>query len=331
MVSICCITYNHEKFIAQALDSFLMQQTNFDFEIVLGEDCSTDNTRSICKQYQQKYPDKIKLLLPETNVGMMGNFINTLNSCNAKYVALCDGDDYWTDTQKLQKQVDFLEANTDYSICFHRVLELHPNQEILPEKLNTKATITTYSLHDLAFKNFIRTPSVVYRNHLFKAMPAWLSNSPVGDYVVHLLNASNGKILYLPDTMAVYRKHPTSNWSSGNQITLLQKWFSLLDILLAEFSNDEATILALQKQYIFTYNTFLKQSLAAGESDIFLEKTKHLIKTHSFFLDYWFDNLYKEQLKVLQVHPKGVKKSTKFLASQIKNYLIKSAVKKVAG
>ena len=107
LVSIASITYNHEKFIAQAIDSFLMQETDFDFEIIIGEDCSTDDTLKIIKEYKAKYPDIIKLITSESNVGMMTNFIRTLEACSGKYIALCEGDDYWTDTLKLQKQVNF--------------------------------------------------------------------------------------------------------------------------------------------------------------------------------------------------------------------------------
>jgi len=120
MVSVCMITYNHEKYIAQAIDGVLMQQTSFPFELIIGEDCSTDNTRKICEEYKAKYPDKIQLLLPDSNLGMKQNFISTLQACTSKYIAVCEGDDYWTDPCKLQKQVDFLEANEGYSVTFHR-------------------------------------------------------------------------------------------------------------------------------------------------------------------------------------------------------------------
>lgn len=120
VVSIGMIAYNHEQFIEQALDSILSQSVDFKFEIVIGEDCSTDNTRKICLTYQEKYPEKIKLLLPDVNVGMTTNFVNTLLACEGKYTAFCEGDDYWTDPYKLQKQVDFLENNPTYNLCSHR-------------------------------------------------------------------------------------------------------------------------------------------------------------------------------------------------------------------
>jgi len=114
------ITYNHERYISEAIDGILMQECDFEYELVIGEDYSTDNTRKICEQYAAKYPNKIKLLQSVNNWGMNSNFIRTVKECNSKYIALCEGDDYWTDPLKLQKQVDFLEKNKEYSLCFHR-------------------------------------------------------------------------------------------------------------------------------------------------------------------------------------------------------------------
>lgn len=118
-VSVFMITYNHETYIAEALDSILMQKTDFDFDIVIGEDCSTDATRRIVLEYSRKYPDKIKLLLHNVNVGFISNLMYVLEACTGKYVAMCEGDDYWTDPFKLQKQVDFLEANKEYILATH--------------------------------------------------------------------------------------------------------------------------------------------------------------------------------------------------------------------
>ena len=119
LVSVWITAYNHEKYIAEALDGVLNQQTNFDYEIVLGEDGSTDRTREIVLAYQKKYPGKFKLFLPEKNMGMLEITKPTFEMCTGKYIAFLDGDDYWTDPLKLQKQVDLLEANPDISFCYH--------------------------------------------------------------------------------------------------------------------------------------------------------------------------------------------------------------------
>ena len=127
-VSVCLVTYNHEKFIKQAIESVFMQKTDFDYEVVIGEDYSTDNTRKILSQYQMRYPHRIKAIFNNKNVGPVENFIRTLSTCKGKYIAYLEGDDYWTDAYKLQKQVDFLDKHPDYSLCFHSVEAFHQDQ-----------------------------------------------------------------------------------------------------------------------------------------------------------------------------------------------------------
>lgn len=120
LVSIVTITYNHEPYIRKCIEGILMQQVNFSIEFIIAEDCSTDGTLAICKEYATKYPDIIKLITSETNVGALYNEVRAIASAKGKYIAFCEGDDYWTEPLKLQKQVDFLENNLDYSVCFTR-------------------------------------------------------------------------------------------------------------------------------------------------------------------------------------------------------------------
>ena len=232
-VSVCCITYNHEKFIADAIEGFLMQQTKFPVEMVIGEDGSSDKTKEICEAYQRKYPDKIRLLPTEGNLGMMRNFRRTLAACTGKYTAICEGDDYWTDPQKLQIQVDFLENNPDYAICFHRVYELEKKDKRI-STLYGSVKEETYSINDLANENIMHTTSVVYRSGLFHEFPEWFHESPVGDYVLHMMNARHGKIKYLPAVMAVYRIHADGGWSQKELGWVFKRWVKVLDFLSKE-------------------------------------------------------------------------------------------------
>src|SRR5574344_1891550 len=117
-VSICMITYNQGKYIKNAIEGVLMQKTNFDFELIIGEDCSSDNTNSICVEYVEKYPDKIRLISYSENQGMIKNFIRVLEESKGRYIAFCEGDDYWIDPFKLQKQFDFLENNSSYGLIY---------------------------------------------------------------------------------------------------------------------------------------------------------------------------------------------------------------------
>jgi len=128
-LSVLIVTYNHERFIAQALDSVLMQVVDFDYEIVIGEDCSTDRTREIVIEYQKRYPCKIRLLLNEINIGGARNYIRAYEACEGKYIANLDGDDYWTSPDKLQEQVDFMDNNPAFVMCFtnSNIVDEHDN------------------------------------------------------------------------------------------------------------------------------------------------------------------------------------------------------------
>src|SRR5215208_3554649 len=152
LVSVSVITYNHERFIVQALESILIQKVNFKYEVIIGDDCSTDNTRKILEEYAVKYPDRIKLILHEKKgEGIPGklNFISTIEAARGKYIALLDGDDFWTDESKLQKQVDFLEKNPGYSICFHKASILYDGTDTFSYRDVNKDTPASTSLYDL--------------------------------------------------------------------------------------------------------------------------------------------------------------------------------------
>jgi hypothetical protein len=171
-----------------------------------------------------------------------------LFSAKGKYIALCEGDDYWTDPYKLQKQVDFLEANEDYAICFHRVYELLDGRDPELSNLNTSLQEESYTIEDLAKGNFIHTPSVVFRNGLIKKYPEWFNKSPVGDYVLHMLNAEHGKLKYLPEPMAIYRRHANGVWSGKSQLYQSTGWVSMLEHLASEFKNTQVEKILLQQK-----------------------------------------------------------------------------------
>lgn len=202
------ITFNHEEFIAEAIESVLRQKTNFPFELIIGEDCSTDFTRSICIEYKKKYPDIIRLQLPDSNKGMMRNFIENMQAARGNYIALCEGDDFWIDCYKLQKQVDFLEQNDDYIACFHnaRVVNKY-NQISLFNSLNEMQHPTKEEI--LSRKWFIATASLMFRNKVID-FPNWMYEVVNGDYALELLLALKGEFYYMHDVMSAYRQHEMS-------------------------------------------------------------------------------------------------------------------------
>lgn len=213
-LSICMITYNHEQYISDAIEGVLLQQVDFDYELVISDDVSMDNTLNIINKYKLLHPDKIRVLPNKKNVGMMSNFISTLKSCSGKYIALCEGDDYWTDSLKLQKQVNFLDSKTDFSICFHKVETIKFESGISLGSWPSNS-VDESTVEDLARGNYIPTVSCVFRNNIKDTLPTWFSESPIGDYSLHMINAKSGKLKFFPDIMAVYRRHDKGVWSGA--------------------------------------------------------------------------------------------------------------------
>ncbi|MDD4854707.1 MAG: glycosyltransferase [Sulfuricurvum sp.] len=227
IVSICCITYNHEKFIGAAIDSFLMQQTTFPFEIIIGEDCSTDNTLNIINEYKDRYPSLIQVITCDFNIGMQKIFARTFNTCSGTYIALCEGDDYWTNINKLQKQVDFLENNSDFIICCHRSETFdQSSQAIISSYPNIKQE-KDMMIDDLFNANIANTCTFVYRNINIK-IPDFFKELKLGDWPLHMLHAEHGKIKYFPDKMATYRVHDNGIWTSTNRIQRLDDAIEVL-------------------------------------------------------------------------------------------------------
>ena len=293
-VSVLMLAYNHEKFIRQALDGIFMQTTKFNVEVVIGEDKSTDNTREILLEYAKLYPGALVLILNETNRGAGINQIAALNACRGKYVAICEGDDYWTEPNKLQLQVDFLELNPEFAICFHRVYELE-NKEKKVSSLYGSSKEETYTIQDLAKENIMHTPSVVYRNGLIGGFPEWFHESPVGDYVLHMLNARHGKIKYLPDVMAVYRIHAEGSWSKKDLGWIFKRWVNVLDFLLREnFSAEVKEI--LKNQRYRTIKVYLEILYFKDEAS-FLKELNRFTEVDPVLAKEWLLVHYPELLK----------------------------------
>ena len=229
-VSVLIITYNHEKYISQALDSVLMQEVNFAYEIVIGEDCSSDKTRDILIEYQKKNPEKIRLLLHKQNLGNLGkkNLIETHHACRGEYIALLEGDDYWTSSLKLQKQADYLDSNPDFAICFTSTLAFYEDESLTPYIFPDIKYKEISTLKDLLSDNFMHTCSVMFRNRLFKSYPKWYHEIITGDYALHIINASYGKIGYINEVMSAYRIHKDGIWSTQQKDNIARNYNSAI-------------------------------------------------------------------------------------------------------
>jgi glycosyltransferase involved in cell wall biosynthesis/radical SAM superfamily enzyme YgiQ (UPF0313 family) len=265
LVSIVCTAYNHEKFISQAIEGFLMQRTNFPYEIIIHDDASTDGTAKIIKNYAEKYPDVIKPIFQKENQYSKGikpwtTFI--FPRAKGKYIAMCEGDDYWTNPYKLQKQVDFLDANPDYAICFHNA-EIGDETGIFKDiKLYSDfpwnildTTRNEYSVQDLLKSTLCPTCSVVIRKPENFTLPEWFSTIPFGDMPLFILLTREKKIKYFNEAWAVYRRHPQSASRKQAGSDVFTKGFIRMYLKLYDELPDK-------------YNEIIKEALTAKVDEL---------------------------------------------------------------
>jgi glycosyltransferase involved in cell wall biosynthesis len=213
LVSIAMITYNHEPYIKQAIESIIRQKTTFKIELVLGEDCSKDATRSICEQYALQYPSIIKLLPSLANLGVTPNFIRTLKACSGDYIALCEGDDYWTDPLKLQKQVDFLETREDFVASYHAVEVVDTHGNLVRRSKNSFLHNRDLPQEELISGRVMSIVSLCFRN-VIRDYPEEFYKSPTGDNFLCSLLGNYGKGKYQVEIdPSAYRMHTGGMWS----------------------------------------------------------------------------------------------------------------------
>ena len=214
-VSVLMITYNHQNYISDAINGILTQKTDFEFELIIANDCSTDKTNDVIKDFMNKHPkgNLIKYICHEKNIGMRLNYISAAKICKGKYVAPCEGDDYWTDPHKLEKQVKFLDMSEEYSMCF-------TNSSIVDEDNNIKKTnrVDENNRKDITQAEILNgfvppTNTVLYRNSFLQKIISDFPNIINGDYYISILMANYGIIGYIDNNTAAYRLHEGSSWS----------------------------------------------------------------------------------------------------------------------
>lgn len=236
-VSIRCLVYNHASYIRDCLDGIVKQETDFPFEAIVHDDASTDGSADIIREYAEKYPHIIKPILRETNLYQNGNGRligkSITEACTGRYWALCEGDDYWTDPKKLQKQVDFLDAHPEYSmVCTDGdVITPHGTEhwERYPESCDIP-------FDDIVSKGgaWIYTASIVYRPELLHPYPACCKKCHVGDYPLQILMGIRGKVYFIAERMVVYRFMSPGSWTEKNSninISYYPNWLSEVNML----------------------------------------------------------------------------------------------------
>lgn len=263
-VSVLVMTYNHAEFISQALDSVLMQEADFDYEVLISEDCSTDGTRELVVGYQQRYPKQIRLLLSPQNIRNNSVVTRGIQAAQGDYIALLDGDDYWTSPVKLQKQVDFLERHPECTLCFHNATVIDEEDASPPWHWTPAGHPAISTLADLWLGNFIATCATVFRRGVIGEIPDWyIDLFPITDWPLHLLNAAHGKIGYINEVMGVYRYHSRGFYSPLSQARKLETTLHLYHVLNKNFGYryDRLAKIGIAKYFV----EWAEEYLARGE------------------------------------------------------------------
>lgn len=311
MTSICMITYNHEKFIGEAIVGVLMQKTNFEYELIIANDCSPDKTDEIVNEYINTHPkgNRIRYFSHKQNLGMIPNFVFAMQQCQGKYIALCEGDDYWIDPYKLQKQVDFLEANADYGLVYGKARIYNQKTgkfvgikgSIEGEKFETE--IVRYH------KN--ATPTVLLRKDLFEMMLedlkiTMIEEGQMSDSVIKYWFTNNSRVKFMDDFFAVYRELEESachTTDKKKQIQMGIKGFDMKLFFLFKYKVDsEESQNKIRKDYISHWKEYIELSYQIGCWD-----TK---KSKEYLVGFY---LLNPRLLIKKLFTKGVKKPLNLL------------------
>ena len=214
LVSVRTSAYNHGAYIEKCIEGVLSQKTSFGFEYIIGEDFSTDGTREKVFDYARRYPERIRLLTAGYNVGMKANGLRCIDACRGKYMAICEGDDYWSDPTKLQRQVDFMESHPDFSMCFHNAstVDVHGRKTGEQRRYDHDCEVP---IEDIIHGGglFCPTASILFRKEFLSTYPDVCERCHVGDYPLQLWLAVCGRIYYIDRDMAAYRQGDASSWT----------------------------------------------------------------------------------------------------------------------
>jgi len=310
-ISVSIITYNHEKFIVKAVESVFSQNTKYSYELVIGEDCSTDSTREILLKYQRKYPDRIRLLLSKQNLGQHTgngrlNFIRNLLACRGKYIAILDGDDYWITDNKLDIQTTFMEENSDYIMTCHNALIIFDNN------LEKSKCIDVDFDRQLNLKNFLKgTPaessSYMFRHTKVDLFSDLMLNLCAGDWALYLLHASLGKTYYMAECMSVWRKHPGGICSSQSRSD--NYWGKLVSYSLIRTYFDKTYHEYIEKCAVDIYLKYIDSIKKESSEENYYNLTKETIKNNSKILPGWLTLATKKRFAedVFKIHSHGIR------------------------
>lgn len=218
------ITYNHVNYIGKAIESVLNQETEYDFEINIIEDCSTDGTQDVIREYKKKFPDKLNLYLNEKNIGTLTPppqkvFHAGFKTMTGEYIAILEGDDFWSSPHKMQKQISFLESNPDFAGCSHNVIKVYENGQPSHRFIYYENTKPVHTIHDFVnMTSFFHLSTLMFRNVLQGVPPKYFANRYSCDIFNTMIHATYGPIRHYDEDMSVYRAHAGGNFSTMSNI-----------------------------------------------------------------------------------------------------------------
>jgi glycosyltransferase involved in cell wall biosynthesis len=280
MVSIYCTTYNHEKYISEALESFLMQKTNFKYEILIHDDASTDNTAKIIREYEKKYPEIIKPIYQKINQyskKIKISIIYNYSRAKGKYIALCEGDDYWIDENKLQIQVEYMKRHPKCSLCTHVAQKVSRDKKVIgvvrPNKGDKKYTTDDVILGG---GGMFATNSMFFHTNLVQSLPDFYKNAPVGDYPLTIFLSLYGNIYFIDKCMSAYRIMSEGSWSSNIQANKSKKTEHNKKITQMLYEINEYTK--------YKYLTAIEKHLVDNEVNLLISNNdRSILKSDKYF------------------------------------------------
>ena len=282
-ITVVVMTYNHSKYIAKALDSILSQKIDTDFDILIHDDCSDDGTEKIIFDYQKKYPSCIKVIRQQSRRFLIDGFNlmifkYVVPHINSQYVAYCDGDDYWCDDLKLKKQFDFMEQNSDYSMCFHNAYQLRPNGDMSSKWfIKNEGDLTMADLINDQPGISIATSSIFIKSESFVKFSNWRKEYPVEDVPMYITAAMDGRIYRFKDIMCVYRQFSDGSWSSQNKDDKSR--------IIKHLTNSNTAISLFDKETNYKYHGLVLKQIAGCDFRIgLLESNPDIIFSKKYKL-----------------------------------------------
>ena len=301
LVTVACVTFNHENYISDALDGILMQETDFPFEIIVHDDCSMDNTVNVLNKYAQKYPNLIKLVLQKENQYSKGIMPSktTFKRASGKYISICEGDDYWIDSHKLQIQLDEMRKIEDCQMSFHSAIDVWEDKskkdEITTKQANGNKLFSVNEII-LGGGGFCPTASLILEKEAVVNLPQWYDKALFGDYFLQIFGSLKGGALYIDRPMSVYRRNTPGSWSGTMQdISMREKRFEKMMTTLDEMDRYfnrrfHSEILKIESDW------YLRLALAYLHNNHFekfdhaISESYHLseVKSKKLLLSYYF-------------------------------------------